>query len=347
MPLEPGWLDTMNSSALMAAIGIDGDVFTEYLGAIAVVAFALTVTWVAVTLLKEGARKQVTPFALAGEERGGLGNSVENRQGQVEEEVREMEQHFREYYEELMAKSKTKLNELVVNARSSLASIARSYARVCSNPDKLARDALEGHFLRVCESQWNFFRAELGYVGMKDIEPHLRMALATQFGMERRGMSEEMEGEIVSPTVMRRKELTALQKSIPAERLGLFQMEALEAAEPFKFYYSQVVREWINDVSVRIVRTIRKKAPHGTTIRDTSCKEKFVRLKNTLDTIAKLSERLESNMQNVGEEEAAFFQILFGSVILSILSQAPQWFPELGDCQSEEIDQGAAANGSR
>lgn len=137
----------------------------------------------------------------------------------------------------------------------------------------------------------------------------------------------------VSPAMQRIQEVGNLLNAMPRERMGNFQMDSMEAIDPFKYYFNSFVRDWVGNCDMEIVRKVRTKGKLGSSIKDTEYKAKFIRFKNIIDTVGQLCERLDSNTQQVGEEEVAFNQIVFGSAVLSIVASLQEWFPELGVAQ--------------
>jgi|GEM_PF-2635254 len=326
-------------STNVVAAGIDSDSYTEFFGVVAVLAFVITAVWIIITLSKEAANKK-TAIAARTYSETAREEQRDNEEAAFEEEVQRIQEEYVDFYEELVKASKTKLGELVAHSRCSLENIANAYCRICRNPDSEHPENLKRRFLRTCENQWDFFKSDLGYIGYEEIEPQIAMVLNAQSMFEGYGGVEGNVDVAVTPGMARVQEVLLLQKSIPNERIGAFQMDVLEGVEPFKFFFEKGIKEWIAESVFKIVGKIREKGAAGATIKDTDLKERFVRLKNTLDTVGKSCERLGSNLQNIGEEDAAFNQIMFGGVVLSMLSTAPDWFPELGD--AAEADKEAA-----
>ena len=319
----------------VVAINLDSDAFTEFFGIVAVLAFVSTAIWIIITLARDAAQKktvlEATSFTEIAKE-----EQQHQEEAAFEEEVRRIQEEYVEFYEEIVRSSKTKLGELVAHSRCAYEKMATAYSRICHNPESEHPENLKKRFTRVCDSQWNFFKAEVGYIGYEEIEPQIAMVLNAQSLFEQFDHNEDMGDMTMTPGMARVQEVLLLQKSVPSERMGTFQMDVIEAVQPFKFYFDRVVKEWIADNVFKIVGKIRKKGAAGATIRDTDLKERFVRMKNTLDTVGKSCDRLDSNLQNIGEEDAAFNQIMFAGVVLSMLSSAPDWFPELGDTAAEE-----------
>lgn len=325
---------------------LDSDTITEFLGIVAAGAFLVVALWVLITFLKESTTRQSLLAAqLEAAKVAEQADRASDAQDLFEEEVRKLEEEYRQFFDQTIGLCKSKLGELVANARSAQASIAASYARVARNQDGEHAEVIKERFLKACEAQWSGFKAEVGYVGFQDLEPQLRMVLnAHELIAESAANPAAVAGEI-APGLLRLNEVILLQRGMHSERMGSFQMEAMEAVEPFKRYYNRCVKEWLNDILFNLVQKLREKKARGASIRDTELKSRFVRLRNILETVSRLSDRLESNMQEIGEQDAAFDQIAFGGVVLSVLSQAPQWFPELGDDQAEPSPSGAVASG--
>ena len=321
----------------IVAIGLDSDAYTEFFGIVAVLAFVSTAIWIMITLAREAAQKKTvlaaTTFTATARE-----EQQHREEAAFEEEVRRIQEEYVEFYEEIVSSSKTKLGELVAHSRCSFDKMATAYSRICHNPENDHPENLKKRFTRVCDSQWDFFKTEVGYIGYEEIEPQIAIVLNAQALFEQFDHNEDKEmGDVaMTPGMARVQEVLLLQKSVPSERMGTFQMDVIESVQPFKFYFERIVKEWIADNVFKIVGKIRKRGVAGATIRDTDLKERFVRMKNTLDTVGKSCDRLDSNLQNIGEEDAAFNQIMFAGVVLSMLSAAPDWFPELGDIAAEE-----------
>jgi len=332
-----------NSAAV--AFGMNSDAFTEFFGAVAVVAFLATALWIIVTIGREAANKQKLGAA-----EGSSGSTrllaTERAAAAFEEEVRKIQEEYVEFYNEAISKSKSKLGELVAQSRCSFENMAGAYSRICHNPDGEHPENLRQRFAKVCERQWECLKSDLGYVGYEEIEPQIALVLNAQSFVEQYSSGSSSEEVSLTPSMNRMQEVIALQKSVPKERMGTFQMDAIEAVAPFKFYFEKSVREWVNDSVFRIVRKIRERGASGATIRDTDLKGRFVRLKHILDTVGKSCERLDSNLQNIGQEDAAFNQIIFAGVVLSMLSRAPEWFPDLGDVAQAEAEEAMAVSAS-
>jgi len=325
------------------ALGVDSDVYTEFFGAIAVVAFAATAIWVIVTLGRDASKKKTLvaaqSFSVTARE-----EQQHREEAAFDEEVSRIQEEYVEFYGEIVQSSKTKLGELVAHSRCAFDKISSAYGRICRNPDSDHTENLKKRFKRVCDNQWDFLKSDVGYVGYEEIEPQLAMVLNSQAIFEQFNGAENLEDFEMTPGMARMQEVVLLQQSIPSERLGTFQMDVIEAVEPFKFYFEKVVKEWIADSLFKIVGKIREKGAAGATIKDTDLKERFVRIKHTLDTMGKSCERLDSNLQNIGEEDAAFNQIMFAGVVLSMLSAAPEWFSELGDVAAADKEEAELAS---
>jgi len=315
---------------------VDGEKLTDFLGIAAIIAFSLTAFWVLAIVLMESARakrsqgRSPSPSAAWARE--------EARRQEFAAEVKRIEEEYAEFYEAAIILAKSKLGELTRRARASLSRIAAAYSRHCRNYEREHADSLSKRFMQACDRQWRFFKDDLGYIGLNDVEPHLRSVLECQELFERFG---DTEGEVGSgavettPDRERAKELRELLRTIPPERLGMLQMEAIEAFAPYSSYYDKYTKEWLNDALFGIVNKLRKRGSTGASIRDTDLKQRFTRLKHALETMGRLSERLESNLQEKGEQKAAFAQIVFAGVALAILAAAPEWFPEIGDPSQE------------
>lgn len=323
----------------VVALGFDSDAYTEFFGIIAVLAFVATAVWIIITLAREAAQKKAllaaASFTATAKEEQQL-----QKEAAFEEEVQRIQEEYVEFYEEVVNSSKTKLGELVAHSRLAYDKMASAYSRICRNPESEHPENLKKRFFSVCDNQWNFFKSEVGYIGYEEIEPQIAMVLNAQAMYEQFDHVRDGEDDIeMTPGMARIQELLLLQKSVPPERMGTFQMDVIESVQPFKFYYDKVIKEWIADNVFKIVGKIRRRGASGASIRDTDLKERFVRMKNTLDTVGKSCDRLDSNLQNIGEEDAAFNQIMFAGVVLSMLSTAPDWFPELGDIAAEEKEE--------
>ncbi len=319
-----------------ASVFLNGSRFTEFLGIIAILAFGATAGWIMLTLFRDASKKQTVAAAESFTQTQSTPSPLNDPKALYKEEVKRIELECGEFYEEAIKTAKAKLGELVVHARLALRNISGVYAKVSRNPDSAHMDTLSKHFTRVCENQWEFFKGELGYIGYNDIEPHIRMIFNCQAMADQIHDSDDESQVNLGPAMSRAQEILFLQNSIPTEKMGSFQMDSMTAVEPFKVYFDSCVKEWVNDCLFQIIDKIRTKGDQGASIKDTDFRDRFVRLKNTVETMSRLSERVESNMQEVGEQDAAFNQIIFGSVIMSIIANAPHWFPELGDAEIKE-----------
>ncbi len=328
----------MSFGIQLASLQIDGTRFTSLLGISAILAFGLVASWILVTYLKDASKKQTVLAAQEFDETQIPEKVIKDPKELFDEEVRKIEEECSELYEEAINTAKANLGELVTHARSSLRNISISYARTARNTENVHIDSLVKRYIRVCETQWSFFKSELGYISYNDIEPHIRMILSCQAMADQFQVQDNEEDIEMTPSMSRAQEILLLQTSLPSERMGRFQMESLEAVDPFKHYYNSCVKDWVNDCLFQIIAKIREKGEQGASLKDTDLRDRFVRFKNTIETMSRLSERVDSNMQEVGEPDAAFNQIIFGSVIMSILAHAPDWFPELGDSETEESE---------
>lgn len=328
----------MQFSALLAANFANGDSYTQLLGFVAVLAFVATAGWVISIVLKESAKKQSLEAAKENFEIAAPVREDEAKQA-FEEEVSRIQEEYAEFFDEVIESAQTKLGELVVHARLALQKVSMAYAKICRNPDAEHPGNLAKRYVKAIEDQWHYFKADLGYIGYQEVDPYMGMIFTNQEILEQMGpmdSEDDFENMEMSPAMMRAQQTVLLQKSIPPERMGSFKMDSVDAVGPFEQYYKRCVKEWIDEVQFKIVAKIREKGAKGASIKDTDLKERFIRLKKTLDIIGRLSERMDSNMNNIGEEDAAFSQIIFGSAVLSLLSETPEWFPELGDSQVEE-----------
>ena len=327
----------------LAFVAIDSNSFTNFLGIVAVVAFCVTAIWIMFTLFRDAGKRNTVMAAQEQIQSSIAPPPPKDPQEIFDEEVKRIEEECTEFYDEAIKTAKAKLGELVLHSRSALRNISITYAKISRNPDNEHFDHLKAKFIKVCESQWSFFKNELGYISYNDIEPHIRMIFSSQTMADQVSKSHDDEDSEMSPSMSRVQEVLLLQNSIPSERMGAFQMEAMDAVEPFKRYYETCVKDWVNECLFNIVSKIREKGAKGASIKDTNLRERFVRLKNTIETMGRLADRLDSNMQEIGEQDAAYNQIIFGSVIMSILAHAPAWFPELGDSELDSSEDVAAA----
>ncbi len=312
----------------------DGDSLADTLGIVAIVAFISIASWIVVTLLIDAHRKQAIK---AGQEQK---EAFEARRKKMLAEAFEgavvrLEKEYSESYQDIIEAARTRLNDLITRADSALSNVSLSYAQICRNPESEHIDALKDRFCKLCEMQWSYFKSNLGYIGYREIEPLLNMILKKEEHTEFLGKANGNEDSEVSTAASRLQEMVAIQKTIPPERMGTFQMEAIDAIEPIKCCFDGALNHWLEDTLMEIGTKFREKSPEGATIEDTELKARFVRLKRVLEVVAKLSERLKLNTQNVGKEDAAFNQIVYGGTISSILSELPEWFTELGGMSDE------------
>lgn len=316
------------------------ETITEYLGVFAILAFTLTICGVLFTLSKGATLKQKSKVL----ESAAVSNRIKSEEeadATFKNDVEEYDRECAEFFVETVDSCRIRLKELVSHARSALGVIDAQYANHAKVQKGETLNDSRGRYRRVCETQWIYLKSELGYVGFKELEPYIYRALdvsALEDVVETPGMEDD-----ISELDQRNLEIRLMRNSLSEERFGSFYHEYLAGVDGYKSFFKMHIKEWIGELSFEVVRKLRFKSRIGVTINETEQKAKLVRLKNVLDVVDRLCERLESNSTEVGDEDAAFMQIIFGGVVLGIISELPSWFQEVGDLVSEQ-DSGSLAS---
>lgn len=324
----------MNFIQSFLIANIYSEVITEYLGIFALLAFGLTVGGVFIILTRDIVSKQSNDIRRF-ESESSVRKAKEDAEIRFRNELAVFEKNCDTLFNVTIESSRIRLRDLVGHARSALSEIDGYYAGVCKSVSGESSDEARGRYARACQAQWLFLKQDLGFIGFKELEPYLYKALdSSVLDVPSANASEDVMDEVNARGV----EVRLLHQSIPFEKFGLFYHDYLSAIDGYKSYFSMHMKEWFGRMNVEIVKMIRFKTSAGVTIDDTDYKAKFVRLKNILDIVDKLSERLESNSSEIGDEDAAFMQVLFGGVVLGIISDLPAWFLEIGDLCVENVE---------
>ncbi|MCH6254998.1 hypothetical protein MLD52_00455 [Puniceicoccaceae bacterium K14] len=312
----------MNSFHALLFANIISESLTDYLGVIAIMAFAVTVGGVLLLMARDVASKhqrheEIIKTQLC------VKDAAKNSETVFREEALALDKECREFFGETINSGRVRLKELVVHARLALREIDKSYVG-----SSKTSGASGSRYLSACQAYWYFLKRDLGFVGFKEIEPYLHKALDSsvlegiQEGVQECSL-EEGDEKVV--------QVRLLYNSLTVENFGAFYRSYLSSVDEYKSFFKMHMKEWLGELKIELTRKLRFKSGSGVTINDTEQKTQLVRLKNTLDILDKVSDRLESNSSEIGDENAAFMQILFGGVALGIVSELPNWFMEVGD----------------
>ncbi len=320
----------MNSLLLASLPGNHpSDAITDVLGIVAVCAFFGIACYIAIQVLRDGTAKSL-PASTAMSDFYREAEEAKVKEAPKEEvnELEQLEKHCEAFFQEVVSTGQTKLEEFAQMADDTFNKVADGYASNSFGHEGEGYAVRCKKFLSVCERQWGALRSDIGYVSHMDILEHLRHIL-TNHRMLDGQKNKTSEGVDLSPELLRSQELVALMRVVPKDKVRSLQDQLLKAVDSFRKSFQEECKVWINEQVVKIQAEMRPRKSRSVQITDTEYYKKFKQLKVRLEVVARLSDGITENTQQVNENGLALSQVIHVGTVLRILACLPEWFQEL------------------
>lgn len=245
-------------------------------------------------------------------------------------ELKKLEKGFKEFYDDSLEQTYLKFEDLVKHAGLAFNRISEAYGFHGRGEEGEDRQIRVGRYVAVCSKQWEFFKSELYYLSYSDVEKHLRHILESYKLMESAKVQKDGDESYaeVSSEMLRSQDIVSLVRVVNKKHVFELQEDMLEAIESFREYYELHVRSWLNDYLFKVIGKMKEKGDRGLTIVDTGMESEYKHLKNCMETVARLSERISQRTQKFNDEGIILSQIVYVGTVLSVLSELNDWFPQ-------------------
>lgn len=342
----------MQATQNLALIGAHpSDVITEVLGVVAVCSFIGIAFYIGFILFRDTHRKRAVGTTHT-HSRLQMPQTEEKRIDPAEAEAKEertrAERRLADLYYGVLETGTQKLEELSLMAKETFQRIAEAYASNSYGLEGETSKVRAKRFGTVCERQWGFMRADIGFMSHLDIHEHLRHILENHRLLISSAKPKENEAVDVNPEHLRFQELVSLVRVVSKDKVKALQHRVLDAVEGFGHHYEKELSKWISDVSGKLTAELRRKKPGSLDISETEYYEMYKRLRTHLEIASYLSERISQNTQRVSEDSLAFSQLIYVGTLLRILTSMPEWFAELeltpNTSEEEAVEAGASVN---
>ncbi|MBD5780484.1 hypothetical protein IEN85_13370 [Pelagicoccus sp. NFK12] len=317
--------------------GHPSDAITDVLGIAAVCAFFGIACYIAMQVLKDSSTKSVPASSSLNDYYANEEKSKKQEAPKKEvNEREELEKHCEKFIIEVVEGARDRLEEFSQVADDTFNQVADAYAS-----NSFGHEG-EGHairckkFLSVCERQWGALRSDIGYVSYMDIQEHLRHILTNHRMLvgQKHANSESVD---LSPEVLRSQELVALMRVVPKDKVRTLQEQLLKAVNGFRVSYQDECKVWINEQVVKLQAEMRPRKSRSVQIMDTDYYKRFKQLRVRLEVVARLSDAITENTQQVSENSLALSQVIHIGTVLRILACIPEWFQELDLSPRSEV----------
>lgn len=306
-----------------------GDAITDVLGVVAVCSFFGIACYIAFQVLKDS-NKRATPAAADLSDFYAQEETVEKKVEEKKEvnELEELEAHCEKFYMDIVDNGRSKLDDFCQMAEETFNQVADGYASNSFGLEGENYSVRCKKFLTVCDRQWGSIRTDIGYMSHLDVLEHLRHILMNHRMLDnhKHAASETLD---LTPERMRSQELVALMRVVPKDKVKVVQDQLLKAVESFRGYFQNECKVWLNEQVVKVSGEMRPKKSKSVQITDTEYYKKFKQLKVRLEIVARLSDGITENTQQVSEAGLALSQVIHVGTVLRILASLPNWFTEL------------------
>ncbi len=309
--------------------GHPSDAITDVLGIVAVCAFFGIACYIAMQVLKDSVSKSLPATTSMNDFYDGEREKKEKAPPKKEvNEREELEKHCEEFFLEVVDGGRALLEEFAQVAEDTFNQVADGYASNSFGHEGEGHAVRCKKFLSVCERQWGTLRSDIGYVSYMDIQEHLRHILTNHRMLDGQKHS---SNEVVdlSPELLRSQELVALMRVVPKDKVRSLQDQLLKAVDSFRNRYQEQCKAWINEQVVKLQAEMRPRKSRSVQITDTDYYKKFKQLRVRLEVVARLSDGITENTQQVNEKGLALSQVIHVGTVLRILACVPEWFQEL------------------
>ncbi|MDQ8185625.1 hypothetical protein [Pelagicoccus sp. SDUM812002] len=324
------FLENMNLM-LLAKLpgGHPSDAITDVLGIVAVCAFFGIACYIAMQVLKDSTGKSL-PVSTSMND---FYEEEEKKKSKAEpkievNELEELEKHCEKFFLEVVEEGQSKLEEFAQVAEDTFNQVADGYASNSFGHEGEGHAVRSKKFLSVCERQWGALRSDIGYVSYMDIQDHLRHILTNHRMLDGQKHSNNEVADL-SPELLRSQELVALMRVVPKDKVRTLQEQLLKAVGSFRDSFQEECKVWINEQVVKLQAEMRPRKSRKVQITDTEYYKKFKQLRVRLEVVARLSDGITENTQQVSENGLALSQVIHVGTVLRILACIPEWFQEL------------------
>lgn len=314
-----------------------GEAITDVLGGVAVCAFFGIACYIALQVLKDSSRRSVPSAASVADYHREAEVKEKKEAPKVEvNELEQLEKRWDAFYAEVVEKGRKKLADFAQVADDTFEQVADGYASNSFGHEGETHAVRCKKFLTVCERQWGALRSDIGYVSHTDIMEHLRHILVNHRMLA--GLKNAPnEVADLSPELLRSQELVILMRVVPKDKIRSLQEQLLKSIEGLRGYFQSECKVWINEQLVKLQAEMRPRKSRSVQIIDTEYYKKFKQLKVRLEVVARLTDGITDNTQQVSEPGLALSQVIHVGTLLRILASLPEWFAELGLSGHEEL----------
>ncbi|MDQ8201988.1 hypothetical protein [Pelagicoccus sp. SDUM812003] len=301
---------------------------TDVLGVVAVCAFIGVAIYIGVLMLRETATRK--PITVTGKSIGGIDAQAhpakpKATEQQIDSSKLIAERHFADFYDGLVEMSQEVLEELSVLADGTFDQLASAYSANSYGLEGENSAVRSSKFAAVCERQWSYFRSDIAFMTHMDVQEHLKHILENHRMFSNQNASGDMASMEVSPEILRTQELVALLRVVTKEKVRPFQETTLSVAQEFSSHYEKELKKPVQDMLSKVNSEMRNRH-QGVRLSDTPYYDRVRQLKNHLEMITCITERIGQNTQRINQESLALSQIIYIGALLRILANITDWF---------------------
>lgn len=318
------------------------DVITNVLGGGAVLAFLVIALYIGYQVMNDSSKRKKLA-AMQSMESISLETKREEKQEKPkkEESIDAVNEYYDQVYHKIIDDAREKLEPFVESAQQAFERTADGYASNSIGHEGENHAVRSKKFMLVCERQWGAFRSDMPYASYLDVQEQLKHILANHRMLNETKQPDNDDVDL-NPEMLRSRELVALMRVVSRDRVKIMQDQMLKAVGVFRNDYLDTVSSWINDQIGTLKTEMRPRKGKKYQISDTDYLKKFKSLKTRLELVARLTEWITENAQQMHEASLAMSQVIHVGTVLRIISMLPEWFEDLGMHVATNVESGAA-----
>lgn len=307
--------------------GHPSDAIVNLLGAIAVFAFLGIALYIGYQVLKDSTkRKRVAAIPVV--------SNIESEEEETnkkkkssEESLEMVVEHYRSVYQKIIDEGREKMEPFAVAAGEAFERTADGYASNSVGHEGENHSVRSKKFRLVCDRQWSAFRSDMPYASHLDVQEHLKHLLANHRMLNETNHAEDEQIDL-KPEHLRSRELVALMRVVSRDRVGPLQNQMLKALGVFRNEYIDNLSTWTHERIGILKSEMRPRKGKKIQIGDTEYLKRYKTLKTRLEMVARLTEWITENTQQMNESSLALSQIIQVGTVLRIIASLPEWLED-------------------
>lgn len=321
--------------------GHPSDAIVNLLGVVAVFAFLGIALYIGYQVVKDsGKRKRLPVVPMVAPQESESDNKKKEKKS-AEDSIESAIEHFRSVYQKVIEDGREKLEQFAEVATEAFERTADGYATNSVGHEGENHAVRSKKFLLVCDRQWGAFRSDMPYASYLDVQEHLKHILANHRMLNETKHADDEQVDL-NPEHLRARELVALMRVVSRDRVRYLQEQMLKAVGVFRNEYVDSLSAWINDQIGALKSEMRPRKGKKFQITDTEYSKKFQSLKKRLEMVARLTEWVTENTQQMNEASLALSQVIHVGTVLRIISCLPEWFEDFELVTHVSEEEGAA-----